>query len=184
MEVNKLEVVQLLEYLQEIINNAAKVPMSGKIMISKKEIMEVTEEIINLLPEEFRKAQWMLGEKDRILSEAEAHAEELRRDKIEYIKNEVENHDIVNDAKKVAEEIIAKAQLEAKEIRIGSREYSAEIIEELNAAIASKKEEYLSVIEIESKKFRDKVNNMLNSTSVELRENIKELKGTSSNVTK
>ena len=43
MEVNKLEVVQLLEYLQEIINNAAKVPMSGKIMISKKEIMEVTE---------------------------------------------------------------------------------------------------------------------------------------------
>ena len=54
MEVNKLEVVQLLEYLQEIINNAAKVPMSGKIMISKKEIMEVTEEIINLLPEEFR----------------------------------------------------------------------------------------------------------------------------------
>ena len=80
MEVNKLEVVQLLEYLQEIINNAAKVPMSGKIMISKKEIMEVTEEIINLLPEEFRKAQWMLGEKDRILSEAEAHAEEVRRE--------------------------------------------------------------------------------------------------------
>ena len=58
-----MNVIELLEYLQEIVENSPKVPMTGKAMIDKKEIIEVIDQIINYLPDEFKKAQWVMNEK-------------------------------------------------------------------------------------------------------------------------
>ena len=55
------------------------------------------------------------------------------------MKQNVENHDIVKEAKISANEIIALAQRDAKAIRIGSREYSNEILSELDKEIEKKK---------------------------------------------
>ena len=44
------------------------------------------------------------------------------------MKQNVETHDLVREAKMRASEIIALAQRDAKAIRIGSREYSNEIL--------------------------------------------------------
>ena len=48
---NKIElnVIELLEYLQEILENAPKVPITGKAMIDTKEFEEVIDQISKLL---------------------------------------------------------------------------------------------------------------------------------------
>ena len=63
MDVN---IIELLEYLQDTIDNASKVPISGKSMVDRKEILDIIEQIINYLPDQFKKAQWVMNERDRI----------------------------------------------------------------------------------------------------------------------
>ena len=55
----ELNVMELLEYLEEILENAPKVPITGKAMIDTKEFEEVIEQIRNYLPDELKKAKWV-----------------------------------------------------------------------------------------------------------------------------
>ena len=65
-----VNIVELLEYLQDLIENSPKVPISGKTMVDRKEVLDVIDQIINYLPDQFKKAQWVMNERERILSEA------------------------------------------------------------------------------------------------------------------
>ena len=66
-----VNIVELLEYLQDLIENSPKVPISGKTMVDRKEVLDVIDQIINYLPDQFKKAQWVMNERERILSEAQ-----------------------------------------------------------------------------------------------------------------
>ena len=76
MDVN---IIELLEYLQDLVENSPKVPMSGKVMIDKKEIIEVVDQIINYLPDQFKKAEWVMNERERILDEAKKEYDSVRK---------------------------------------------------------------------------------------------------------
>lgn len=71
MNKGKLNVMELLEYLEEVLENAPKIPITGKAMIDTKEFEEVIEQIRNYLPDELKKAKWVMGEKDKILENAQ-----------------------------------------------------------------------------------------------------------------
>ena len=98
---NKLElnIIDLLEYLQDMLDSSAKMPITGKVMVDKKEFNEVIDQIINYLPDQLKKAEWIMGEKDRILSEAQKEFEIARKETAQMMKQSVENHDIVKEAK-------------------------------------------------------------------------------------
>ena len=135
----ELNVMELLEYLEEILENAPKVPITGKAMIDTKEFEEVIEQIRNYLPDELKKAKWVMGEKDRILEDAQKEYQNVKKETMEMMRQNIENHDMVKEAKLRASEIIALAQRDAKAIRIGSREYSTEILSQLDKEIEEKK---------------------------------------------
>ena len=135
----ELNVMELLEYLEEILENAPKVPITGKAMIDTKEFEEVIEQIRNYLPDELKKAKWVMGEKDRILEDAQKEYQNVKKETMEMMRQNIENHDMVREAKLRANEIIALAQRDAKAIRIGSREYSTEILSQLDKEIEEKK---------------------------------------------
>ena len=62
-----VNIVELLEYLQDLIENSPKVPISGKTMVDRKEVLDVIDQVINYLPDQFKKAQWVMNERERIL---------------------------------------------------------------------------------------------------------------------
>lgn len=74
-----MDAIKLLEYLQEIMDTSARVPMTGKVMVNKKEIQEVLDKIVNCLPSELKKAQWIVEEKNKILTEAVQEADNIKR---------------------------------------------------------------------------------------------------------
>ncbi|KAJ51524.1 cell division septum initiation protein DivIVA [Clostridium tetanomorphum] len=171
-----MDVMKLLEYLQEIIETSGKVPMTGKIMVDKKEVLEVIDKIINFLPPEFKKAQWILEEKERILGEAIKEAETMKKENIELIKRKIENHDITKEAKIRAQEIIASAQRDAKVMRLGARDYADEVLSGLEKEITKNSEGMLNKLHDEMEQFLIKINSEVNSTSSIIRDNIKELR--------
>lgn len=171
-----MDVLKLLEYLQEIIETAVKVPMTGKIMVDKKEITETINKIINYMPAEFKKAQWVYEEKDRILSEAEKEAKDIKRQNLEVLKKQIEEHDITSDAKQRAEEIISSAENDAKVLRVGAKEYADEILTELEKELSEKSYKMLNSIKSEMGQFIDTIEGEVKFTSDTIRENIQELR--------
>ncbi|CDG01586.1 Putative Uncharacterized protein [Clostridium chauvoei JF4335] len=169
-------IIELLEYLQEIIENAPKVPITGKTMVDKKEIDEVIDQIIHELPDQLKKAKWVITEKDRILNDAQKEYENLKKDTLEIMKKNIENHDIVKEAKIRANEIIALAQRDAKAIRLGSREYSNEILTQLDREIENKKIALIKTMQTSFEQVAKEIDENMSEASEVIKENIAELR--------
>lgn len=171
-----MDVIQLLEYLQEIIESGPKVPITGKIMIDKKEALDIIDQVVNYLPDEFKKAQWVLGEKERILEEANKQYDSVKKETMEMLQKQVENHDITNEAKVKAQEIIVAAQRDAKAIRLGARDYADEILCQLDKQIEAKGEAMVLSVKANLDKFIESTVEDMKNTSETIRDNIKELR--------
>ena len=172
----ELNVMELLEYLEEILENAPKGPITGKAMIDTKDFEEVIEQIRNYLPDELKKAKWVMGEKDRILEDAQKEYQNVKKETMEMMRQNIENHDMVKEAKLRANEIIALAQRDAKAIRIGSREYSTEILSQLDKEIEEKKLQLIQSMQDSFEKAAKEIDEKMTKSSDTIKENINELR--------
>ena len=176
MEKVEVNIIELLEYLQDLVENSSKVPMSGKVMIDKKEIIEVIDQIINYMPDQFKKAEWVMNERERILDEAKKEYDSVRKDTMTMMKQNVEKHDIVKEAKIRAEEIITSAQRDAKAIRLGSRDYSDEILTQLEKEIDDQKIKLIKGLQDSFESVAKSIDTSLTGACDVIKDNVKELR--------
>lgn len=172
-----MEVIKLLEYLQEIFETSSKVPVTGKILVDKKEVMSIVDQILNYLPDEFKKAQWVVEEKERILGEAIDEASTMKKESMDMLKKQIENHDITREAKVRAEEVIASAQRDAKSMRLGARDYADEILCQLEKEISEKGQAMVVNVKKQLEHFVVSLSEEVTTDLDTIRENIKELRG-------
>jgi len=130
---SKMNLLLLIERLQEIVNSNFQI--AGKILVDREEIEELIEKIQIALPDDIKQAEWVSREKERylqqaneearkIISEAEAYAEELIR------------HDrILAKAEEEANRIIQNARMNAEEIENEARDYAQRILERLEESL-------------------------------------------------
>lgn len=142
-----LEIMDLFQELEELVENAPVKGLARKsISIEKEQILAILDDIKALLPEEVNQAIWINKERQRIITEAKAEAEQIIRqanqeaeikaqegEKFEEnLKQQfddiVESNEVVIRAKQRAEEIIGRAEAYAVEIREGSIEYAEDVI--------------------------------------------------------
>jgi vacuolar-type H+-ATPase subunit H len=178
-----MDVISLLEYLHEVIDTSSKVPMTGKVIVKKTEALDIIDQIVNYLPDEIKKAKWIVEEKDRLLNEAVDQSEKIKSDNISVLKKQIENHDITKEAKLRAEEIEAQAQKNAKAMRLSARDYADEILSQLEIEINEKGQEMLNGLKSDIESFVSNLDSFvsnlesnLNIKGETIRENIKELK--------
>lgn len=176
MSKGDIEVIELLEYIRDTVEGSSKVPITGKVVVDKKEILDILDKIINYLPDEIKKAQWVIGEKDRILAEARKQQDNAKQETLELMRKRIDNHSIVKEAEIKAQEIIAVAQRQAKTIRLGSREYADEILSQLEKEIEVKTNDLLMHMKDDMEHFAMKLTEDLNKAALNIRENVKELR--------
>jgi len=130
-----MDILNLLERLEDIIEDASKFPLSSKVMIDKEEILEVINEIRLKLPDEINRASWVAKERQRILNEAQTEADEL----IDKIKDQqkilIEENEVSKLAQKRANQIIREAEQKANDMKLGAFNYSDEILSRLQDKI-------------------------------------------------
>ena len=176
MEKVDVNIIELLEYLQDVVDNSPKVPMSGKVILDKREILEVVDQIINYLPDQLKKAEWIMNEKERILNEAKKEYDSVKKETANMMRKNIENHNIVKEAKVRAEEIIASAQRDAKAIRLGSRDYSDEILSQLDKEVELQKMKLITGLQANFENAANEIDKTLNNVGFVIKENVKELR--------
>lgn len=184
---NGYYIMELVDDIANVIDTASKVPMTGKVMLDKREILDIVYSIEDSLPDEIRNAQWIINEKERILQEAEKEKEKmlyeakrdsdkLRQETLELMRSRVQNHDYVREAKETAEKIIAEANKEATAMRQGVRGYADSLLSDLEKEIEIKNKQLLNYIEATMKEFSSNFTENFTNATDDIRNNIDKLR--------
>ncbi len=151
-----MDVLQWLDYLNEVVENATEIPITGKIVLHKKDMLELIKRILHALPDELKRSKWIISERDRIIGEAKKFSEEAIKDAKLRIEKEVEEHDIVIEARNKAKSIIDIAKGEAKAIRCGANDYVKEVLKSLVEDMENNRKSFVETLEkINSKNVYD-----------------------------
>lgn len=108
---------QIIEELEDYIESCKFQPLSStKIIVNKEEIMELIAELRQRTPEEVKRYQKMISNKEAILADAHAKADTIIS-QAQFQKNElVKEHEIMQQAYAQANEVVSIAQQQAQEI--------------------------------------------------------------------
>lgn len=151
-----MDILQWLDYLNEVIENATEIPITGRIVLHKKDMLELVKKILHALPDELKRSKWIISERDRIIAEAKKMSEESIKEAKMRIEKEVEESDIVIEAHNKAKTIIDIARGEAKAIRCGANDYVKEILKSLVDDLETNRQNFVENLEkINSKNISD-----------------------------
>lgn len=126
-----MEILSILEVLEDLIEKSISLPLSGRSLVDKEEVLELVKEIRLKLPDDIKQAKWVKEERQRILLEAQKEANNIIQEAESKISALVDEHEITRKAYEQANEIISNAQKNAREIRLGAREYADSVLSKM-----------------------------------------------------
>ncbi len=126
-----MDILQLIDRLEEVFNESRAIPLTHSVIVDEDRMLDIIDQMRVTIPEEVKKAQQVIAQRDRILAQAQEEAErtvQLARERAEQM---VQRDTIVQEAQKQAEQILAQAQLEAENIRREADAYALQSLQRL-----------------------------------------------------
>jgi len=130
-----MDILELISELEEKIDSSLEIPFIKKTFVNKEELMNLIGDISLQLPDEVRMAKQIAEDRTRILADAQKQADLIIKNAEQKIISMVDEHEITKRATEQADEIIAKAQKNARDIRIGTLEYSDSMLAQLDNSL-------------------------------------------------
>ncbi len=166
-----MKVLELLDEIEDIIDTSSGFPLTGKILVDAEELLEIVKEIRIELPDEIQQAQWIKGERQRILDEAKQEYESVLKEARLQAESLIENDDITVKAKIRADEIMRVAETNVKNLKMSTFDYIDSILYDFQNKIDQLNAVYFTDMFNELQKTFDG----LNTTLTENRNEIKEM---------
>lgn len=130
------KVFDIIDDLNGYINDCNKVPFSSeKVIVRKDVIEEFITQIRMVLPEEIKRANAIIDDRDHMMSIAKDELERFREQTMDDAKRMVDEHEITKQAQKKADAILDKAYEDSDEIRREAYRYTDELLEQAQKAI-------------------------------------------------
>lgn len=117
------EVDDLLEAAIELVANARPMPMSSTVKVNRDELLDLLEDARDNLPDELRRARWLLKEKEDFLDEARAEREEIIEQGRTQVAHLVGRQEIVKAAEARARQIVSEAKADARNLQRQVEDY-------------------------------------------------------------
>lgn len=134
---------QLIDEIEEYIDNCKYQPLSNtKIIVNKEEIDELLRELRMKTPDEIKRYQKIISNKEAILNDARAKAETLINEATVHTNELINEHEIMQQAYAQANEVVTlathqaqdildNATMEANNVRAAAMQYTDEILANL-----------------------------------------------------
>ena len=126
-----MDILHLVDRLEELFNESRSVPFTHSVFVDEDRMLDIIDQMRVSIPDEIKKAQQLLVQRDRILAQAQEEANRtlsLAREKSEQI---IEQDAIVQSAHKREQEIIANAKAECDRTKIEADQYVLETLTQL-----------------------------------------------------
>ncbi len=143
------KIEQLIDEIEEFIDNCKFQPLSStKIIVNKEEMDELLRELRMRTPEEIKRYQKIISNKDAILEDAKNKAEALINEATVHTNQLINEHEIMQQAyaqanevvtlaTRQAQEILDTATMEANSVRTAAMQYMDDMLAHLENIIVS-----------------------------------------------
>ncbi len=130
-----MDAIELIDKLEDLIGKSKKIPFSSSFIVKENEIFDILDELRNILPEEFKQARWIVKERENMLEEAKRQSLKILGDAEERAQKILSESEIMKNAMKKAEDIVAMAEARARTIRLEAEDYADEKLASLEAVL-------------------------------------------------
>jgi cell division septum initiation protein DivIVA len=130
-----MDILHLVDRLEELFNSGRHFPFTNDTIVNEDRFLELIDQLRVTIPEEVKKAQQVLAQRDRLLAQAQEESQrtvELGRKRIEAM---VEQDAITAAAQARADQILAQARQETDVMRRDADDYVLESLSKLEAEI-------------------------------------------------
>jgi vacuolar-type H+-ATPase subunit H len=127
----KPDIFALIEQLEELIAAAPSLPVGGRIIVSRDQLLDFVDAIRNTLPASIVTGDRITRERDRILDRAEDEAEHLLERSREQAAYLVQEHTVVKTAELEAERLLNRAREDAVQVTQSADYYAQELFARL-----------------------------------------------------
>ena len=124
-----MDILQLIDRLEELFNDGKPIPFTHNVSVDEDRMLDIIDQMRIAIPEEVKKAQQLLSQRDRVMAQAQEEANrtlDLAREKAEGLVNK---DGIVQEAQRRAEQILAQARADAEATRQDADDY---VVDSLN----------------------------------------------------
>ena len=165
-----MKVLELLEELEDIVDNATNVPLTSKIMLEAEDVFNIVREVRLALPDDVQQAKWIRDERDRILADAKTEYERIIREAKKQADYLVETDDITLRATKLAQEIREDAELHAKMLKMRTYDYVDKMLYDMQAKMDEMNMRYFGEMYSNLEKTFDQINQTLSANREEIKD--------------
>jgi cell division septum initiation protein DivIVA len=118
-----MDLAARLDQLEELVREAKSMPLSSSVLVNREEVLELIAEMKEALPEEIKRARWIVRDREELLAKAreegertveQAHEEQLRMARKE---------EIVARATTEADRVVSEAEERARVMRSEAEDY-------------------------------------------------------------
>jgi hypothetical protein len=137
---------------REQIESGRSMPMSASVLVNRDELLALLEEAIHGLPEELRRARWLLKEREEYLAQARRESDEIVEAGRLQAERMVERSEVVREARRRAQTVIDDAEASARALQHEAEDYvdqklaSFEVVLERTMQAVQKGRERLQVV--------------------------------------
>ena len=130
-----MDILQLIDRLEELFNESKSIPLTRNVMVDEDRMLDIIDQMRIAIPEEVKKAQQLLGQRDRVLAQAQEEANrtiEIARQKSDQL---VGKDNVSLEAQRRSEQILTQARAEADTIRADADDYVIDSLSQLQAEL-------------------------------------------------
>jgi cell division septum initiation protein DivIVA len=126
-----MDILHLVDRLEELFNESRPIPFTHSVIVDEDRMLDLIDQMRVAIPDEVKKAQQVLSQRDRILAQAQEEANRtlsLAREKSEGL---VEQSAIVEAARIRSKEIEEQAHIDAEKTRREADDYVIQTLSRL-----------------------------------------------------
>ena len=126
-----MDILHLVDRLEELFNVSRSVPFTHSVIVDEDRMLDIIDQMRVTIPDEIKKAQQLLAQRDRMLAQAQEEANRtlaIAREKGEKI---IDQDSVVEAAKERSAAIIVQAERESENIRKDADSYTLQTLADL-----------------------------------------------------
>jgi F0F1-type ATP synthase membrane subunit b/b' len=130
-----MDILHLVDRLEELFNESRALPFTRNVVVDEDKMLDIIDQLRVTIPDEVKKAQQLLAQKDRIMAQAQEEASRivtLAKEKAEQI---VEREAIVKSAQTRATQIVNQARDDANNTRRDADDYVIDSLQNMEEEV-------------------------------------------------
>jgi cell division septum initiation protein DivIVA len=130
-----MDILHLVDRLEELFNQSRPIPLTHNVIVDEDRFLEIIDQMRISIPEEVKKAQQIIAQRDRVMAQAQEEANRtiaLAKQKGDEI---LSRDAIVQGAQSRAEQIVSQARSEAEQTRQEADDYIVEALGNLESEL-------------------------------------------------